>query len=205
MNVQVKQRLVGASVLVSLAVIFIPILLPGGGSDSTAIRGSNVPPVPDYRFPPTPEPPAAPARAEAPSVPVDEPAEDEPPAAEPASAVAETKVESKTEIKTEVKPAAAPKPQHTPKPTVADTVPKTTQAEAWVVQVGSFSSNDNAKALRDKLRKLGYTSFVEAVKGQDGMVYRVRVGPELTRKSAEQLSQRLSKDAEVKGLVQSYP
>lgn len=199
MNVQVKQRVVGAIVLVSLAVIFIPMLLPGGGSYSTAIRGSNVPPVPDYRFPPTPKPPAAPARAEAPVVPVDEPVEGKPPTPEPvpsAPAVA----------KAPVKAPATPKPAlHKPAPKVADAVPKSGQSGAWIVQVGSFSSNDNAKALRDKLRKQGYTSFVEAVKGQKGMVYRVRVGPELTRKSAEQLNQRLSKEADIKGLVQSYP
>jgi DedD protein len=132
-------------------------------------------------------------------VPVDEPVEGKPPTPEPvpsAPAVA----------KAPVKAPATPKPAlHKPAPKVADAVPKSGQSGAWIVQVGSFSSNDNAKALRDKLRKQGYTSFVEAVKGQKGMVYRVRVGPELTRKSAEQLNQRLSKEADIKGLVQSYP
>ena len=75
----------------------------------------------------------------------------------------------------------------------------------WVVQVGSFSDSKNARALRDKLRQQGYASFVEDIKSKSGRVYRVRVGPELTRQAAEQLQQRLTKKAGLTGLVQAYP
>jgi len=69
-NIQLKQRLVGAIVLVALAVIFIPMLLPGEGSLSDAIHGSNIPPEPDYRFAPIKPAPKAPPMAEAPAVPL---------------------------------------------------------------------------------------------------------------------------------------
>jgi len=80
------------------------------------------------------------------------------------------------------------------------------QATAWVVQVGSFSSAKNARALRDKLRKMGHATFVEAVKDKAGKsVYRVRVGPEVRRDLAEKVLQQLARDAKLKGIVLRYP
>jgi DedD protein len=216
-NIQLKQRLVGAIVLVALAVIFIPMLLPGEGSLSDAIQGSNIPPEPDYRFPPIKEAPKAPAMAEAPPVPLGDEAGDKPAAAEEmtkAVAPASDKKASAAGTATKTPPVEtkAPAPKVAKTPTEAKANPGTTskashlpRASGWVVQVGSFSNSTNAKALRDRLRKMGYASFVEAVSGKGGGVFRVRVGPELTRAKAEQLQQRLQKEAKLKGLVQSYP
>jgi DedD protein len=72
---------------------------------------------------------------------------------------------------------------------------------AWVVQVGSFAQSDNALALRDKLRAKGFTAFVEKLKTDTGTVYRVRIGPELKRESAEEQLQRLQRDMKMKGIV----
>lgn len=199
MNDQLKQRLVGAIVLVSLAVIFIPMILPGGGlGDSMNIR--KVPPEPDYRFPPPKSVPKAPPMSEAVIVPMGD--------TEPkVSTKASTKT-STTEKKTSSKKTSGNKKVAT-KPVVStpDKKPdiKPGQVTAWIVQVGSFTSSPNAKALRDKLRKMGYASFVEALKGKQGMIYRVRVGPELTRTLAEKLQKQLAKKAKVNGMVQSYP
>jgi DedD protein len=198
-NDQLKQRLVGAIVLVSLAVIFIPMILPGGGlGDSMNIR--KVPPEPDYRFPPPKSVPKAPPMSEAVIVPMGD--------TEPkVSTKASTKT-STTEKKTSSKKTSGNKKVAT-KPVVStpDKKPdiKPGQVTAWIVQVGSFTSSPNAKALRDKLRKMGYASFVEALKGKQGMIYRVRVGPELTRTLAEKLQKQLAKKAKVNGMVQSYP
>ena len=41
---RLKQRLVGAVVLIALAVIFIPMLLSGGREMEMPVFGSNVPP-----------------------------------------------------------------------------------------------------------------------------------------------------------------
>ena len=199
MNDQLKQRLVGAIVLVSLAVIFIPMILPGGGlGDSMTIR--KVPPEPDYRFPPPKSAPKAPPISDDVIVPMGN--------AEPkVSTKASTKI-STTEKKTSSKKTSGNKKVAT-KPVVStpDKKPdiKPGQVTAWIVQVGSFGSSPNAKALRDKLRKMGYASFVEAVKNKQGMVYRVRVGPELTRTLAEKLQKQLAQKAKLNGMVQSYP
>jgi DedD protein len=218
-NIQLKQRLVGAIVLVALAVIFIPMLLPGGGDLSDGIHGSNIPPEPDYRFSSTSPAPSAPPMAAPPSVPMDDPALAEAASHEPVEEepVAKPPVESTPVVE---KPAVEKPVVKKPKTAVvkkAPVVAKTTtpkaspipekspQASGWVVQVGSFSSSRNAQALRDKLRKQGYTSFVEATQSASGSVYRVRVGPVVSRTSAEQLRKKLTKVAGLKGLVQAYP
>jgi DedD protein len=209
-NDQLKQRLVGAIVLVSLAVIFIPMILPGGGlGDSMNIR--KVPPEPDYRFPPPKSVPKAPPMSEAVIVPMGDAEPKVSTKASTKTSTTEKKTSTKTsttEKKTSSKKTSGNKKVAT-KPVVStpDKKPdiKPGQVTAWIVQVGSFTSSPNAKALRDKLRKMGYASFVEALKGKQGMIYRVRVGPELTRTLAEKLQKQLAKKAKVNGMVQSYP
>ena len=65
---------------------------------------------------------------------------------------------------------------------------------AWVVQLGSFSSEENAEALNQKLRKAGFKAFVEPLKQNTGTVYRVRIGPELKRSDADAINDRLKKN-----------
>lgn len=50
MDIILKQRLVGAIVLISLGVIFIPMLLSGKGELSSAKLESNIPPEPQYEI-----------------------------------------------------------------------------------------------------------------------------------------------------------
>ncbi|MBL1277555.1 MAG: SPOR domain-containing protein [Ectothiorhodospiraceae bacterium] len=237
MNIQLKQRLVGAIVLVALAVIFIPMLLPGSGSITGGISGSNIPAEPDYRFSPTLSAPKAPPIAEAPGLPMDNAALARATSLEETIAGENSKVPgdvlpASTALKTTLKPkshssstsesAVAKKPVSKPankhKPAKPKVVPvkqavaakkqrieKSPKASGWVVQVGSFSSAQNAKTLRDKLRKQGNASFVENSKNTTGRVYRVRVGPLVSRKAAEKLRLKLAKASGLKGLVQAYP
>lgn len=205
-NIQLKQRLVGAVVLVSLAVIIIPMLLPGEGSYTRQQPASTIPAEPDYRFAPLPEAPPAPPVAQAPPVPVEAlPAPEE---EKPAPQALPAKSAEKPAAKPAAEPVAKPDlpidaatPKHSAVSKAGDG-----QATAWVVQVGSFSSARNARALRDKLRKMGHSTFVEAVKDSSGKtVYRVRVGPEVRRDLAEKLQQRLAREASLKGIVLRYP
>ncbi len=203
MNIQLKQRLVGAVVLVSLAVIVIPMLLPGEGEMTTSQRGSLIPKAPDYRFAPVPESPVAPHLAAAPPVP-----DETPPVAEEPQPSVKKASSAKPPIKPPGKPVSkadlpidAATPKHSNVSKKGDG-----QATAWVVQVGSFSHRKNAHVLRDKLRKQGFASFVEAVQDKCGKpVYRVRVGPEVRRDLADKLQQLLVRDAKLKGIVLRYP
>ena len=71
--------------------------------------------------------------------------------------------------------------------------------------MGSFSVEKNAIKLRDKLRKNGHASFVEAYKRNGKTSYRVRVGPELTRELAGELKSQLKKETKIDGLVMAFP
>ncbi len=76
---------------------------------------------------------------------------------------------------------------------------------AWVVQLGSFSSEENAKGLNEKLRAAGFPAFVEPLKRSSGIVYRVRVGPEILRSDAEALEKKIKKSMDIDGLIIRYP
>jgi DedD protein len=93
-----------------------------------------------------------------------------------------------------------------PRRTVRKPPPAVPDLSAWVVQLASLKQEDNARSLVDRLRGQGYPAFLEA--GADparDKVWRVRVGPELSRSQAESLRLRLAQDVELKGLVLPYP
>jgi DedD protein len=102
-------------------------------------------------------------------------------------------------------PASAPATSQAPAP-VAQPAPAATKVlSGWVVQLAALSKQDNALALRERLRTLGYTAFVEEIKTAKGMQYRVRVGPELERTNADNLRNRLEEQVKIKGIVMKYP
>jgi DedD protein len=182
MDQQLKQRLVGAAVLVALGVIFIPMLLQESTHEPRAIDGSVVPPKPEGEFssriiPIEPEPPAEPGE------------EPQPPLAlAPGDAAA----------------LAADPDAETP-PVADGDGEQRVGVTAWVVQLGSFASEANAQALEQRLRSAGYSAFVERLAGGEGQIYRVRVGPELLRSEADSLRSRLEQEIKIKGIVMRYP
>ncbi len=64
-------------------------------------------------------------------------------------------------------------------------------AEAWAVQMGSFSSRDNAVALRDRLRADGYDALLSSIKRASTKMTRVAVGPMVERDNAVRLQEEL--------------
>ncbi|MEJ2362132.1 MAG: SPOR domain-containing protein [Gammaproteobacteria bacterium] len=192
---QLKQRIVGAIVLVALGVIFIPMILNRDNGD-TGITGSNIPPKPQelsqLSQQPMPGPPAVPAQP------------------------AETK--TLVDKHTPSLPAASAPPEK-PAPAPANTAPVKQQnksdkasvhmpanTHAWVVQVASFTDRNKALKLRDRLRKAKFTCFVEAVSNKRGTMYRVRVGPVVKRTEADRLKAKITRELKLKGaLVMSHP
>ncbi|MGD2076120.1 MAG: SPOR domain-containing protein [Gammaproteobacteria bacterium] len=221
-----KQRLVGAIVLVALGVIFIPMLLEGP-SDTLVPELEALPEFVD----PGPERPLEPFPT-ADTLPVEpgtsvvetapeplsdlEPAPDAEPAPETDAAplpeapprAAQAEQAPVPEASTAGSPAAAPTakaPDMTPPPQAPADEVEAKPLGSWVVQLGSFSGQDKAMALRDKARQKGFTTQVEKVRINDKTFYRVRVGPFLERGEAEQTRQRLAKTFELEGRVLSYP
>lgn len=191
-----RNRVVGALVLVSLAVIFVPMILDGEGGLELGTRGPVIPKEPDIKIPEKiVDRPAAPLTApEAARVQVVEPGtldEKEMEAARHAQeAAAQAPVEPATPVPVEAKPV---EPHVVPKGT-----------PAWAVQVGSFSNKANAVQLRDQLRAKKFPAYIESVPGANGTGYRVRVGPELQQSLAESLRDRVHKETGVKGTVVSH-
>ena len=195
MNDQLKQRLVGAAVLVLLAVIVIPMVLDQPITPAPQIRRSPIPPKPEGEFSSriipldAPETPLVEAQR-AKKVPI-EPAEtDADDSAGTAPSPADGAQFQGAAVPSESQPAAAA---------------GQSELTAWAVQLGSFSSAQNAVALRDRLRKKGYTAFVEKGRAHGSEITRVFVGPELARDQADKIVKKLYAETRLKGMVVRYP
>jgi DedD protein len=181
--------MIGAAVLVALAVIFVPMLLTGPVDRESMDVPIEIPPRPqvttvpglpapdDFASNEQRRPAATPVVDERPRTPV--PAES---AATAATATA---------------PTAPPGPAPSAPPVSAELT-------AWAVQVGRFGSQANALALRDKLRAEGFTAYVE-VPDSGGRFFRVRVGPVVERAEADSIKARLEKEQALTGLVVAHP
>jgi DedD protein len=244
-DILLKQRLVGAIVLISLAVIFLPMLFTGKDEQEQKFE-SSIPaePVYEIKSPQVSVPLPLPNEALE-KVPLREPVSQEKPvpakqtaeqpaqrpdaAAKPPAKAPQPVIVLKpdsmpepipeTMVETETKPK--PKPESTPsskpepradeaasagkKPAIPAVAIKPSDVTGWVVQVGSFSKQSNAKKLRDKLRKMSMASFVVTGVSDDKTVYRVRVGPEINRADAEKLQATIKKKTKLNGLVMKYP
>jgi DedD protein len=201
MDQMLKQRLIGAVVIISLAVIFIPMILEGP-DDKLSPRNQSMPPPPTIDFQgevALPVPAESTGAQQTPDQTVTEPevsALPETPAAqsEPAASPPEA-----------VKSAEAPKPAASREPPAQapsrSAAAPALSGEGWVVQAGSFSQQSNAISLRDRLKKSGYQVRVQDAKSAAGRVYRVLVGPVDDRGAAEKLRDKLARDQRIKGMV----
>jgi rare lipoprotein A len=81
---------------------------------------------------------------------------------------------------TETKPPVVVKaPANAPRP--ARVAPPSSAGGRFVIQIGAFAQEANAKALQGRLKSLGHDSFVDR---SGGTLYRVRMGPYATREQA---------------------
>jgi len=203
MDERLKHRLVGAAVLVSLGVIFIPMVLDNAGNDGDAIVSSNIPPKPAEQFSsrvvPVREPVARIAEEPLPAATVEAQGiyGALPDAVEPSAGP----VAAGDALPSASGPGAA-SPPAAHDSTAAESAGSVT---AWAVQLGSFSNAQNAIALRDRLREQGYTAFVESAPSGTAVMTRVYVGPELVRGRAVQVLEKLRTETKLKGIVVRYP
>ncbi|MGF6207606.1 SPOR domain-containing protein [Pseudomonas frederiksbergensis] len=202
-----KQRMVGALVLVALAVIFLPMLFSRQDEQRQitvqAPAAPQAPSMPQVQVEPVvvPEPQTLPqepvpsddeiADQQAPTMPI-----------APAAPVAST-------------PAPAPKPVTPPAPVAkpapaqpiaaAPAKPDTTQSRvdanglsvSWSVQLASLSSRASAESLQKSLRSQGYNAYIRTADGKN----RVFVGPLIERAEADRLRDLLGRQQNLKGFV----
>jgi len=208
MEQTLKQRLIGAIVLVSLAVIFIPIILEGPDDEWTP-RSHSIPAQPqmDYRADMELElPPHTPVLDETVAMEVIRQEQSE---SEPQPAVETVKTEAV--LATVPEPVKAPEPVKVePKPAPPDkqivqVAPKTEPLKGWYVQVGSFGQEMNAMGLRDRLVASGFQVRLQDIELGKKHAYRVLVGPSTSRTTAEKQPQKLQSSQQLKGMVIEYP
>lgn len=78
-------------------------------------------------------------------------------------------------------------------------------AQGFAVQLGAFKDESEATALRDRLRKAGFTAYTERASTDAGTLWRVRAGPELQRDRAESLQARIRQSLKLDGIVVAHP
>jgi len=202
MEQKLKQRLVGAIILVSLAVIFMPIILECP-DDEWAPRNTSMPEAPRMDYGVDMELALPPVEtAESGEIETREFAEPEAPAAVPE--VLPQVSQPAEPVKAEPPPAQpAPAPEPAPASKKTDSLP--VPPPGWYIQVGSFSQRMNAEGLRDRLTAAGHTTRLQEINIGKAVVYRVLVGPTTSRANAEQQNSRLEKQQQIKGIVIEYP
>ncbi len=199
-----KQRLVGAIVLVALGVIFIPMILNGEREQGFIVNGSSIPAKPaevknirQIEFASD----DSVASSERPAVGQSEiriPVDERSAPLSPAQKTPAASQESSNKLKTGKSEAFASLPVALQKRKVS----VTSATQAWAVQVGSFKQRSNAFKLRDKLRKQKYRAFVEGIRSRNArLIYRVRLGPYVSRAGAEQVRESLLRQQKMKGLL----
>lgn len=195
-----KQRMVGALVLVALAVIFLPMLFSREDEQRHVVVEAPAAPQPSALPQVQVEPVVVPEPQPLPqgSVPADDPVVQQAPSAPiaPSAPVAPAPVAVS-------KPAPAPKPA--PAQPIASARPDTSQSRvdanglsvSWSVQLASLSSRESAENLQKTLRSQGYNAYIRSAEGKN----RVFVGPLIERAEADRLRDLLGRQQNLKGFV----
>lgn len=231
-----RQRLVGASVVVALAVLLLPLWLDGSGIDSLRVQSApekptlegeeriEVPQPPGETGEPLEDPPTSlfpdqtpieareggetipyPSESEAPSPneseleaasTAEESADDQTGAPEAAEATSVPETTRDEPDESSAAPEAATSDSDSA--SSAESLPESSASGEYVVQLGSFSDERNARALAKSVESSGFDVAVTPLFSEQGTVWRVRVGPYATRdlagEATERLRQRIGRD-----------
>ena len=200
-----KERIIGAVVLVVFVVLVVPIFLDGPPGDGEVVTERVLLPGQDDvktqtivldrdRTEPVPAGTSNETPDEAPVAAAADADEDQA-VAEPEPVREEPVVRSPDPVR---EPAGAQ-----PK-TATQATPASSPTGMWAVQLGSFSNKESAETLAADLRKQGYAAFLSQFETDQGTLHRVRIGPQRDRESAEAMAARLLK-VDIKGQVVPHP
>ena len=217
MDRRVKERLIGASILVALVVLVVPELLSGpkpNAATAPTLPAAAPEPIRNVTLDLTTskapanadgEPGAASAATAASSASsnlsaANAPAGETPAAPSPASsgaAASSPASASNASAKSLAKPAPT---RSTPVESAAPS-PTSNGHGSWSVQLGSFASRVNADNLTRQVKGQGFSVFVLPGGSGSAVRYRVRVGPLADRESAERMAAKLKSLGHVGSLV----
>lgn len=194
MERSLKERLIGAAVLVVLAVWLIPLVLNGPVPvveaepevlELPVVERSNAVRIQTIRLDENREPPTPASRSE--TVVALTPN----PAPEFSASLIETDLPEpppQAATANEVR-GSSEEPHQAP---LVSEAPGSSGGEAWVVQIGSFSEEDNAQRLAQRVAGLGFNARVSTFNASAGPMYRVRLGPESSHERVVEIVSSLS-------------
>ena len=218
MDRSLKERVIGASVLVALAVWLVPWVLDGPVPD--AASGAAQAPVAEGSAPlrtqtirldnqqgssaqgdalDIPGMPAPRDSGEVAQVTLEASSGAQPEAAAapaPGRPPAEVRVDAPSVSAVVVSAGVSREVGDTSGPAVSGTgsssaAPPVEQEAGWLIQVGSFGEEENARRLADRLDNAGYAARLYPHRSGGGLMYRVRVGPESSREDADEIASSL--------------
>ncbi len=196
MDEGLKKRLIGATVLVSLIVIFVPMLLEKDPVVSTELEENIIPEKPETDFSSRVMPLEGEDLSKPPAVVV-----------EPVAPLIQPSPD--TQAPKQVVVSKKPQKKAVPKPAPQKKEPtQRVGLSAWVIQVGSFSKRSNVDKLLKSLQSKKYAAFTDQVDVKGKILHRVLVGPEVDKKRAEQMLVKVNKylkAQKIQGRLKSYP
>jgi len=174
MDIALKQRIIGALIIISVAVIVIPSILEGPVIKSRELV-LDVPPQPELQaYKANTEKYQSLVDAVEEGVDIDQKQAD---------------VEEPEKLETFISKFSSVEP------------PRPTLNPVWTVQLGSFTQIENAKDLKNKLQTNKFRSYMRKSKTEKGIRYRVYVGPDIREADANKTVQQLQKEFGLSGLV----
>ena len=187
---QARHRLIGATVLVVIAVVGFPLVFDTKPRDMAADIRIDMP---ERELVRASQPPVAPVP--------DKQALATQPVEEVVSTTDKTAVDNvatpdKTPVPaTDSKATDSSKSKTSPGSDNAPTESKSSDkteaaapaAERFIVQVGAYSDESKVKEVRAKLEKAGYTTYVHVAQTKEGKRTRVRIGPFATKQEAQKV------------------
>ena len=208
MNEILKQRLVGALILIALGVVFWPIIFVEPG-DSASREERRIPARPGVNT----EPIAAPQKDKLRQAPqLESRREQERQELERASTpdpIAVAVVEDKEVVAAEpVKPAPVQTTKDTAKTRTKAPVKPTLDSEgvpiAWILQVASVSKPEKADELRRQLLELGHKAYVKKIHRSGNVLLRVYIGPKFERAQLDKIKPAIDTQFGVQSMVVRY-
>jgi DedD protein len=215
MNEILKQRLVGALILIALGVVFWPVIFvepvdkPWGEAAQVPVRPTiDTTPIdqPDGEYvrssPPLQADEESPLEVEA--------AKETAALTEANTAVIDNQLE-RASVPQKPSPSSEPVPPPVKKSTTTRTqapVKPAIDADGvpigWILQVASVSSPAKAEELRAGLVDLGYKAYIKKIKRENGVLLRVYVGPKFERARLEAMQPTVDAHFKVKSMVRRY-
>ncbi len=191
------QRMVGALVLIAIAVIFVPMLFNRQGDlrhvtvDAPSIPAAPVVAEIEMESVDVPEPQSVPEGFEI----IEEGAE--PDAAPPAVASAPAPIEPVAPTASAPATPEQPAPAKTEPPVAEPRLDNNNLPVSWSIQLASLSNRASAESLQQTLRSQGYNAYIRTADGMN----RVFVGPLVERSEANRLRDVLQRQQKLDGFV----